>query len=141
MAISTFKPEIWESALLESFKGITIADLITKKPSRIEGTKAIFNAASLATGLQDYTGTVDYEEVITNAIELVYDKSKFFAFSVDDCDKVQLAGDVMLSLTQEQAYKIKETIDSAIFTEASAKAGSSIGSKTTKKEITTPDEA
>ena len=76
MSMESFKPQIWESALLESFKGITIADLITKKPTRIEGTKAIFNAASLATGLQDYTGTVDYEEVITNAIELVYDKTK-----------------------------------------------------------------
>lgn len=143
MAISTFKPEIWESALLESFKGITIADLITKKPTKIEGTKAIFNAASLATGLQDYTGTVNYEEVITNAIELVYDKTKYFAFAVDDVDKAQAVADVMLPITNEQAYKIKEEIDSAVFAEAvlGAKTSNVIGSPTTKEAITTCDEA
>ena len=143
MAISTFKPEIWESALIESFKGITIANLITKKPTRIEGTKAIFNAASLATGLQDYTGTINYEEVITNAIELVYDKKKCFAFFIDDVDKVQAVADVMLPMANEQAYRIKEEIDSAIFAEAvtGAKSSNVIGSSSTKEAITTCDEA
>lgn len=143
MAITSFKKELWETALLEAFKGITVADLITKKPTSVEGSKAIFNKASLTNGLQDYTGTINYEDVITEALELVYDKKKFFAFAVDDVDRVQLAGDVMLSLTQEQAYKIKETIDSAIFAEAvtGAKTGNVIGSKTTKKEVVTPDEA
>ena len=141
MAVESFKKELWEQALIKGFEGVTVADLITKKPTSIEGSKAIFNRASLTTGLQDYTVTIKYEGANTEAIELVYDKKKYFAIYLDDCDKVQLAGDVMLSLTQEQAYKIKETIDSAIFTEASANAGSLIGSKTTKKEITTPDEA
>ena len=143
MTMASFKPEIWESALLESFKGITIADLITKKPTRIEGTKAIFNTASLTTGLQDYTGTVSYENVITNAIELVYDKTKYFAFAVDDVDKVQAVADVMLPMANEQAYRIKEEIDSAIFAEAvlGAKTSNVIGSSAAKEAITTCDEA
>lgn len=142
MAVDTFKKELWESAIIEQFKGISVADLVTKKPTRVEGSKAIFNTANLTTGLQDYSGTVDWEAINTASIELVYDKKKYYAFSVDDVDKVQLAGDVMLPICNQQAEVIKATIDSAIFTEAvtGAKSANVIGSKTTKKEITTCDE-
>lgn len=142
MAVTTFKRELWESAIIEAFKEISVADLVTKKPTSVQGSKAIFNTATLANGLQDYTGTVDWEAINTTAIELVFDKKKYYAFSVDDVDRVQLAGDVMLPVCNQQAEVIKATIDSAIFTEAvtGAKAGNVIGSKTTKKEITTSDE-
>lgn len=143
MAVTTFKKALWEQALIESYKGISVAEIITKRPSSVEGSKAIFNTAGLTTGLQDYTGTISWEAVNTTAIELVYDKSKYFAFSVDDVDKVQLAGDVMLSVTNDQAYIIKDTIDTAVFAEAvkGAKAGNVIGSTSTKKSITTPEDA
>ena len=143
MAVTTFKRELWESAIIEEFKGVSVADLITKKPSSVEGSKAIFNTATLTNGLQDYTGTVDWEAVNTSSIELVYDQKKYYAFSVSDVDKVQLAGDIMLPICNQQAEKIKATIDSAVFSEAvkGAKATNVIGSKTTKKEIATCDEA
>lgn len=143
MAVTTFKKELWESALIEAFKGITVADLITKKPSSVEGTKAHFNTASLTNGLQDYAGTVTWEGVNTSVIDLVYDKKKYFAFAVDDVDAVQLAGDVMIPLVNEQAYAIKTNIDTAVFTEAvtGAKSANVIGSASTKKAITTCDEA
>ena len=142
MAVTSFKKELWESAIIEAFKEISVADLVTKKPTSMQGSKAIFNTASLTNGLQDYTGTVDWEAINTTAVELVFDKKKYYAFSVDDVDKVQLAGDVMLPVCNQQAEVIKATIDSAIFTEAVAGAKSTnvIGNKTTKKEITTSDE-
>ena len=143
MAVTTFKKSLWESALIESYKGISVAEVITKKPSSVEGQKAIFNVATLTNGLQDYTGSVSWEDVNTTSIELIYDKSKYFAFAVDDVDKVQLAGDVMLSVANDQAYAIKDTIDVAVFGEAvkGAKAGNVIGSVATKKTITTPEDA
>ena len=61
MAVTTFKRELWESAIIEAFKEISVADLVTKKPTSVQGSKAIFNTATLANGLQDYTGTVDWE--------------------------------------------------------------------------------
>lgn len=118
MAVTTFKKALWEQALIESYKGISVAELITKSPSSVEGSKAIFNVASLKNGVQDYTGTVDWEDIDTNSIELVYDKAIYFAFKVKDVDKVQLAGDVMMPLVREQTYQIKKAIDSAVFAEA-----------------------
>ena len=49
----------------------------------------------------------------------------------------------MLPITNEQAYKIKEEIDSAVFAEAvrGAKSSNVIGSSSSKKAITTSDEA
>lgn len=143
MSIASYKQSLWETAILESYKGISVADIITKKPSRVDGAKAIFNTASLTNGLQDYSGTVTFEGANTAAVELLFDKSKYFAFSVDDVDKAQAAGDVMLPLTNEMAYSIKKNIDTAILTEAAsnAKAANVIGSATTKKSVTTASEA
>lgn len=143
MSVNTFKKELWESALIESYKGISVAELITKKPSSVEGSKAHFNTASLTTGLQDYSGSITWEGVNTNGVDLVYDQSKYFAFSVDDADKVQLAGDVMLSVANDQSYAIKDDIDIAVLKEASkgAKASNTIGSATTKKSVATAEDA
>lgn len=143
MSVNTFKKELWENAIIESYKGVSVAELITKKPSSVEGSKAHFNTASLTTGLQDYTGSVTWEGADTAVIDLVYDKSKYFAFSVDDADKVQLAGDVMMPLVTEQAYQIKKAIDTDVFVEAvtGAKSGNVIGSKTTKKAVATAEDA
>lgn len=141
MSVNSFKKELWESAIIEGYKGISVADLITKKPSSVEGSKAHFNTASLTNGLQDYKGKVDWEEINTTVIDLVYDQSKYFAFAVDDCDKVQLAGDLMLPLTIDCAYDIKKTIDLAVYNEAisGVKKANVIGSKTTKQTIFVPE--
>lgn len=143
MSIASYKQSLWETAIIESYKGISIADVITKKPSRVDATKAVFNTASLTNGLQDYTGTVTFEGANTAAIDLIFNKAKYFAFSVDDIDKAQAAGDVMLPLTADMAYKIKSAIDSAVLTEAvaGAKAGNVIGTVAAKEAITTPSQA
>ena len=141
MAITNFKKSVWESAILEQYKGMSIADLITRKPTRVDGSKAIFGTASLTNGLQDYTGTVNFEEAATGEIAVVFDKAKYFAFSVGDIDKVQLAGDIMLPLANDMAYAIKKNIDAAVLAEAVAGAKSKIGSASSKKSITTPDQA
>lgn len=143
MSIASYKQSLWETAILESYKGISVADLVTKKPSRVDGAKAIFNTASLTNGLQDYSGTVSFEGANTAAIELLFNKSKYFAFSVDDVDKAQAAGDVMLPLTNEMAYSIKKNIDTAILAEAvsGAKSANVIGSVATKKSVATASDA
>ncbi|NSB12120.1 hypothetical protein [Clostridium beijerinckii] len=143
MAVTSFKQQLWENAIIESYKGISVAEIITKKPTRVDGSKAIFNTASLTNGLQDYTGKVNWEQVNTTPIELNFDQSKYFAFYVDDVDAVQLAGDVMLPMVNEQTAYIKDTIDSAVFVEAvkGAKASNVIGSVATKKPVTTSEDA
>lgn len=141
--IDTFKKQLWMSAILEEYKGLTVADLITRKPDEVNGTKAIFNTVDLTNGLQNYTGTVSFEDATTANIDLVFDKPKYFAYKVGDIEKVQAAGDLMSPLARKMAYAIEKDIDNALFAEAvsGAKTGNKIGSASTKKSITTPEAA
>lgn len=143
MSIASYKQSLWEAAIIQSYQGVSVADVITKKPSRVEGSKAIFNTASLTNGLQDYTGSVTFEGANTAGIELIFNKAKYFAFSVDDVDKAQAAGDVMLPLTADMAYQIKKNVDSVVLAEAvtGAKAANVIGSVATKKSVATASDA
>lgn len=143
MSVNTFKKELWETALIESFKEISTADLITAKPTSVDGKVAHFNVASLTTGLQKYTGTVDYENINTTGIDLFFDKSEYFAVALDDVDRVQLAGDIMSSVVTDEAYNVKVSIDQAIYKEAiaGAKPANVIGSASAKERITNFSEA
>lgn len=116
MGIASFKKTVWEEALLKKFRGISVAEAITTPPVSTEGAKCTFNAISGGT-IKDYTGTIAWEEATTTPIDLVYDKKKYFALSMDDCDKVQAAGEVLLTLAQEKAYELKEVIDTDIMVE------------------------
>ena len=118
MSVESFKKNLWESAILEAFKGICVADAVTVAPSRVDGVKAIFNTVSIENGVQDYAGTVSYEGIETVAKELLFDKKKYFAYKLEDVDAIQLAGDVMMPLANDMAYDLKRIIDSAVFTEA-----------------------
>lgn len=115
MAINTFKPSLWEQALLEKFKGICVADLITTAPSSVEGTKAIFNSIALSTGVQDYAGTVEYEDIDSASKELIYNKKKYVAYKIDDVDAAQAVADVMMPMARDMAYDLKRVIDAAVF--------------------------
>ena len=74
MSLDSFKADLWESAILEEYKGICVADAVTVAPSRVDGVKAIFNRVSVLNGVQDYEGTVEYEGINTAATELLFDQ-------------------------------------------------------------------
>lgn len=116
--LDSFKPDLWESAILEEFKGICVADVITVAPSRVDGVKAIWNRASLATGIQDYEGSVVYEGINTTPTELLFNVKKYFAYKMEDVEAVQLAGDVMGPIARDMAYDLKRVIDAAVIGEA-----------------------
>lgn len=133
MSVESFKKNLWESAILESFKGICVADAVTVAPSRVDGVKAIFNTVSLATGVQNYVGSVTYEGIDTVAKELVFDNKKYFAYKLEDVDAIQLAGDVMMSLANDMAYDLKRIIDGAVFNEAATAATNKFESESIAK--------
>lgn len=139
MSVQSFKKDLWESAILESFKGICVADAVTVAPSRVDGVKAIFNTVGITNGVQDYEGSVEYEGIDTAAIELLFDKKKYAAYKLEDVDAVQLAGDVMMPLANDIAYDLKRTVDAAVFAEAVS--GVKSGNKLTAVSIADAEDA
>lgn len=114
MSVENFKPTLWEGALIANFHSVSIADVLATQPAEFKGNKVIFNRVGAGT-LKDYTGTVDWDDIETTPVEMTFDKKKYFAFALDDVDKVQLKADVMTSTTQEHSALLAEQYDKDFF--------------------------
>ncbi|AAO36101.1 hypothetical protein DP149_10220 [Clostridium tetani] len=136
MAIENFKKTLWEGALLHNFHNVSIADVITTKPTNKDGNKIIFNRVG-AGSVKDYTGSISWDEISTTPIEMTFTQKKYFAFALEDVDKVQLVADIMKSTTEEHSSVLAETVDNYILDKAvkGVKTGNKIGSSTTKKNV------
>lgn len=136
MSVANFKPTLWEGALIANFHSVSVAHAISTTPSKIQGNKVIFNRVGAGT-IKDYTGTVSWDEINTTPIEMTFDKKKYFAFSLDDCDKVQLVADVMAATTAEHAAVLAETYDQDFYATliAGVNASNKIGSASSKKDV------
>ena len=121
MAIQNFIPTIWEARLMAKFHERAIVDMITTPPTRIEGEKIIFNKVS-DVAVHDYTGEVDFGDLELSKVELPMDQKKYFAFKVDDVDKVQAAGELIDPHIEEAAYKLQEAADKFVLGKAMAAA-------------------
>lgn len=120
MAITSFIPSVWESALMTEFRGVSVAELITTAPVEVSGGKAIFNKVSGGT-IKDYTGEVVYDDLTTAPVEVIYDIKKYFAIQLGDVDKVQAKGEVLSVVAGEKALDLKEVVDASVFAKAIAK--------------------
>lgn len=136
MSVTNFKATLWEGALLANFHSVSVTDAVSTKPTKIQGNKVIFNRVGAGT-IKDYEGTIAWDEINTTPIEMTFDKKKYFAFSLDDCDKVQLVADVMGATTAEHAAVLAETYDKDFYTvlAAGVKSTNKIGTSSSKKDI------
>lgn len=136
MTVQNFKATLWEGALLANFHSVSVADAVSTKPTKIQGNKVIFNRVGAGT-IKDYEGTIAWDEINTTPIEMTFDKKKYFAFSLDDCDKVQLVADVMGATTAEHAAVLAETYDRDFYATLTAGVNSSnkIGTSGSKKDV------
>lgn len=139
MSIASFKPTVWEAALITAFRGISVAEMITTPPSEIIGEKARFNVISGGT-VKDYEGSVDYEEAATEPIDLSFNKQKYWALKISDVDKIQAAGEILRQTANEKALDIKEAIDNDVLT-SMAKIATSSNKQLITETITTPEQA
>ncbi|MDQ1003971.1 N4-gp56 family major capsid protein [Neobacillus niacini] len=131
MAVTTFIPQIWEARLLENFHKASIADLITTPPTEISGKTITFNKVG-AVAVKDYAGNVTFDELTTSKVDVNMDQKKYFAFKVDDVDKVQAAGDLVDAHTSEAGATLQETIDRYVLgLYTGAHADNAIGNDTT----------
>lgn len=136
MSVNNFKATLWEGALLANFHSVSVADAVSTKPTKIQGNKVIFNRVG-AGAIKDYEGSISWDEINTTPIEMTFDKKKYFAFSLDDCDKVQLVADVMGATTAEHAAVLAETYDKDFYTTlvSGVKSTNKIGSASAKKDV------
>lgn len=137
MSVENFKPTLWEGALLANFHSKSVADALSTKPVEINGNKVIFNRIGSG-NVKDYDGTVSWDDINTTPIEMTFPKKKYFAFALDDCDKAQIKGDVMIATASEHSASLLEVYDKDFYLDLSSGVNTAnvIGSKSTKKKIT-----
>ena len=119
-SIASFIPQLWEESIIAEYTNISIADMITATPSSVSGSCSIFNRSNLTNGLQDYKGSVDYEDINTTDVKLFYNIAKYAAFKIGDIDKAQAVngGALMQKSARDMAQAIKDAIDTSVFNEA-----------------------
>ncbi len=119
MAISSFIPEVWSAALLESLK----KSLIYAAPGVVnrdyEGDIASagdtvritsISRPTVATYIPNSTSIVP-QAIVDADRALVIDQVKYWAFEVDDVDARQAVGNVLPAATSEAAYALADVMD------------------------------
>lgn len=100
MAITNFVPELWRAAIAIGYEKATIFSQPTVVNRRFEGEIRQAGDTVHITGIADptirtYSKTTDItvEDLSDTDLTLVIDQGDYFAFRVNDVDRVQAAGD------------------------------------------------
>ena len=119
MAITSFVPEIWSAALLESLKksliyaapGVVNRDYEGEISSAGDTVRITsISRPTVATYVPNST-TITPQALVDADRALVIDQVKYWAFEVDDVDARQAAGNVLPMATAEAAYALSDVMD------------------------------
>lgn len=143
MAVTTFIPELWNARLLAHLDKAHVATAFVNRDYEGEikqkGDTVHVNQLGAIT-VRDYTpGTaITVEDLATTDQTLVIDQDKYWAFKVEDLDKVQAAGPMVDEAMNSAAYGIADTVDAKIFAviAAAAPAANTIGTNASKIALT-----
>jgi hypothetical protein len=114
-----FIPEIWSKKLQAKFYSSTVLGAIANHDWEGEikgaGSKVIIRAIPTVT-IGDYGigGTIDYQDLSDDKIELLIDKAKYYAFKIDDIDEVQADVPIVNMTTQDAAEQMKIVVDTDV---------------------------
>lgn len=106
MAITNYRPTIWHAALLENFHQSTF--VIPTLNSDYEGDIVNGGETVKITGFTQptigtYAGSITRQALTDSTQSLTIDQKKYFAYLVEDVDKVQAAGSFDQVLTDSAA--------------------------------------
>lgn len=148
MAISAFKPEVWNANLLVTLE----KSLVYAAPGVVnrdyEGSIANYGDTVHITSLADPTvGTytphtdITIEDVDDSDTTLLIDQAKYFAFEVDDVEKRQAfnGGAVLTEQARKAAYKLRDVADQ--YVAGLMAAGVDAGNLVAEQTISTPSDA
>lgn len=121
MSVTSFIPTLWSAATLDAFRPAeVVAALLNRDYEGLatKGNKVTVNALTIGDGtpVQDYkaAGRTHTVDVINSASQdLLIDQEKVIAFSVDDVDRVQIAGSFE-SVVGDAAKQLSEDAESFI---------------------------
>lgn len=109
MSVQSFIPAMWQAELLESFKGQAIIEQITF-PVPTVGGKLIINKMG-AVAVREYEGSVQYDNLNTESIEVPFDQKRYMAIKIGDVDQAQVAGELRAPAIREGAYQLAKAVD------------------------------
>lgn len=123
MAISAFKPEVWNANLLVTLEKSHVYGAAGVVNRDYEGDIAQYGDTVHITSLADPTvGTytphtdITIEDVDDSDATLLIDQSKYFAFEVDDVEKRQAlnGGAILTEQARKAAYKLRDVADAYV---------------------------
>ena len=109
MSVQSFIPAMWQAELLESFKGQAIVEQITF-PVPTVGGKLIINKMG-AVAVKKYEGSVAYDDLETEAVEVPFDQKRYMAIKIGDVEAAQVAGELRAPAVREGAYQLAKAVD------------------------------
>ena len=139
MSTKNFAKTVWEARVLDNFHNTSIASVISTLPTSMTGSSIVFNRAASGT-IGNYNGTITWNDLNTEKIEMTLGFKQYFAFQCDDVDKAQTDLDVIDATTREHSAKLAEGADAYVLNIAKNGSGSSIGTSVSKKQIYAPNE-
>lgn len=116
MSVASFIPELWNARLLYALEKNHVATNLVNRnyEGEIKNAGDTVHIGTLgAVEVRTYTqGTdVTYDDLATTDQTLSIDQQKYFAFSLDDVDKAQAAGDIMDTAMGRAAYSLADVSD------------------------------
>ncbi|WP_327215552.1 N4-gp56 family major capsid protein [[Kitasatospora] papulosa] len=148
MAVSAFKPEIWNANLLVTLEKSHVYGAAGVVNRDYEGDIASAGDTVHITSLADPTiGTytphtdITIEDVDDTDATLLIDQSKYFAFEVDDVEKRQAmnGGAILTEQARKAAYKLRDVADT--YVAGLMAAGVDAGNLVAEQTLTDPADA
>lgn len=128
--MANFARKLWEARLIENYNEVSVLGLMTTAPTSMDAKTIVFNKMA-AGAINDYEGTVNWEDIDTDSVEMLFDCKKYFAAKVDDIDAAQTNLELINQFAEVQMKRVSEYVD----TYAYAKFAAGAGIKVTDKAI------
>lgn len=113
-----FIPELFDASVYRTLEdNLVLKKICTaalKAPIKEYGDTVYFTDLADPT-ITDYTGTLTAEELVDSQIAMLIDKTKTFAFKVQDVDRLMANVDLKGSQAERAAYALKDAVERDVF--------------------------
>ena len=129
MSYASFKPTLWATGVEHNFPKLNVFAGLANRAFEGEvkyGNQIVINSIGEVT-VNDYTGTVNYEDLDDFALSMNIDQKKYFGVNIPDIDKVQSKPDLMKAAQEEIGKSIANNPDeymAGLYAQAGLESGS-----------------